>query len=221
MNPFARRKRAPAPVASLPTRTLVPSVTFSTPESVTFSTPNDSDVARHTPQILQQETQMFFRGFARCQLFLVLALASLGWTPSLLRGQEVHETACTELEVPVGPDSTLGVSRMRTRIALPGTGWLGFSTVWGSGSLPKPGGYPRVGQVFCGYPADEAGLQPGDLVLAVNGRDGRQPRAISAGRPGTVVEFRIQPGQEVLEMTMVSVRDPRDPPREHDSGAPS
>ncbi len=101
---------------------------------------------------------------------------------------------------------------MRTRTSPPGTGFLGLATVRASGSEANPGGYPKVDRVYCGYPAYKAGLRVGDLVLAVNERDARQPRVIAAGRPGTVLEVRIQRGQEVLELKMVSVRHPR-PPR--------
>lgn len=151
-------------------------------------------------------------GFGTSQRLLAFAVASLAWTPSVARGQEKGEVACTDYEVSEAPDSTSGGVRMRTRTSPPGTGFLGLATVRASGSEANPGGYPKVDRVYCGYPAYKAGLRVGDLVLAVNERDARQPRVIAAGRPGTVLEVRIQRGQEVLELKMVSVRHPR-PPR--------
>lgn len=143
---------------------------------------------------------------------LALAVASLAWTPSVVRGQQEGEVPCEEYKVFEAPDSTSGDARMRTRTSPPGAGFLGLATGLSSGSdEANPGGYPKVTRVYCGYPAYDAGIRVGDLVLAVNGRDARQPRVLAAGRPGTVLEVRIQRSQEVLEFNMVSVRHPRDP----------
>ena len=147
--------------------------------------------------------------FVMSHRLLALALASFAWAPSVARGQQEGKVECSEYAVSEAPDSTSGDARMRTRTAPPGAGFLGLVTGRGSGSDANPGGYPKVNRVYCGYPAYEAGIRVGDLVLAVNGRDARQPRAIAAGRPGTILEVRIQRGQEVLELKMVSVRHPR------------
>lgn len=90
------------------------------------------------------------------QRLRVLALAFFVWTPSVAQGQQESEVTCTEYEA--RSDSTPGGVRMRTRTSPVGAGFLGLSTVRNSGSEDNPSGYPRVGRVYCGYPAYEAGL---------------------------------------------------------------
>ncbi|MYK69444.1 MAG: PDZ domain-containing protein [Gammaproteobacteria bacterium] len=130
--------------------------------------------------------------------------------PSDSSAQEKDERECIEYENRSEVvDSTSGRVRMSARTPNPSSGFLGIATQRSSSREDNPDGYPRLIRVYCGYPAHEAGLRAGDLILAVNGRDARQPRVISAGRPGTVLEVRIQRDEEVLEFTVVSVRRPQ------------
>ena len=140
----------------------------------------------------------------------VVALACLlpVWTPSVGQGQEA-EVSCMEYDVSEARGSARGGTRFRVRTSSPDAGFLGLATLRSSSPEADPDGYPRVSRVYCGYPAYEAGLRVGDLIVTVNGRDARQPRVISAGRPGTVLDVRIQRAEEVLDLTMVSVRRPR------------
>ncbi len=130
--------------------------------------------------------------------------------PSDAAAQENDERECIEYENRSEvADSTSGRVRMSARAPNPSSGFLGIATRRSSSREVNPDGYPRLTRVYCGYPAHEAGLRADDLILAVNGRDARQPRAMSPGRPGTVLEVRIRRGQEVLEFTVVSVRRPQ------------
>lgn len=141
----------------------------------------------------------------------VVALAGLLLgLPSQASAQEREETECVDYENRAAVrDSTSGRVRMSTSTAGPNRGFLGLATRRSSRPEVNPDGYPRISRVYCGHPAYNAGLRAGDLILAVNGRDARQPRVVSPGRPGTVLNFRIRRDQEVLEFTVVSVRPPQ------------
>lgn len=65
----------------------------------------------------------------------------------------------------------------------------------------------RVREVATGGPADLAGLQAGDVILAVNGTEVNQPDSLEAlarqGQQATEFIFRIRRGTAVLESNLV------------------
>ena len=69
----------------------------------------------------------------------------------------------------------------------------------GIGALVQPiDGRTTVVEVYEGYPAQEAGLQPGDIVLSVDGRtldedfDGDEVGDLLKGESGSTVDIRIE-----------------------------
>jgi S1-C subfamily serine protease len=77
------------------------------------------------------------------------------------------------------------------------------------GGLPRPGpdgaprwaDFPVVRGVEPGSAADKVGIQPGDVVLQVNGIDARDPRTLFAP-PGTTFTLRVRRGAAVREFVM-------------------
>ena len=81
----------------------------------------------------------------------------------------------------------------------------------GIGALVQPiDGRTTVVEVYEGYPAQEAGLQPGDIVLSVDGRtldedfDGDEVGDLLKGESGSTVDIRIKRphGGGVLDLTV-------------------
>ncbi len=81
----------------------------------------------------------------------------------------------------------------------------------GIGALVQPiDGRTTVVEVYEGYPAQEAGLQPGDIVLSVDGRaldedfDGDEVGDLLKGESGSTVDIRIERphGGGVLDLTV-------------------
>ncbi len=67
---------------------------------------------------------------------------------------------------------------------------------------------PRVIQVFDGSPADQAGIQPGDVILAIDGipTDQMDPQEVVQrlrGAPGTAVRLRVGRRAQIWEVTIV------------------
>lgn len=88
---------------------------------------------------------------------------------------------------------------------------LGFGisvpTTLGPGGMTAAD-YPVVSVVRPQSGAAEAGLAVGDVVLAVDGRDGRERGLFRHLEPGQRYVLRIRRGTEVLELTLVA-RPPR------------
>jgi S1-C subfamily serine protease len=81
-----------------------------------------------------------------------------------------------------------------------GRGFLGVGTVALNNNVRTQTGYRdqggvAVGEVLSGSPADKAGLEPGDVIQAVNGKAVNSPQdltsAISGLKPGTNVTLRV------------------------------
>ena len=81
----------------------------------------------------------------------------------------------------------------------------------GIGALVQPiDGRTTVVEVYEGYPAQEAGLKPGDIVLSVDGRaldgdiDGDEVGELLKGESGSTVDIRIERpyGGGVLDLTV-------------------
>ena len=72
----------------------------------------------------------------------------------------------------------------------------GFKNIGAEFTYSLPAHYLRVGRVFQGSNAQQAGLRPGDEILAINGTklDRLTPyyEFVDRGRPGDTVEFLVQ-----------------------------
>jgi len=67
--------------------------------------------------------------------------------------------------------------------------------------------HPVVRGVDPGSPAEKVGIAVGDVILAVNGKDGRDPRTLF-GPPGTVFTLRVRRGTVVREFVLTGIRRP-------------
>jgi serine protease Do len=100
--------------------------------------------------------------------------------------------------------------------------WLGFEGRAVTADLalalemPRPVGV-IVEEVHDGGPADEAGLTPGDVVMAVNGHDVEDAQALrfrlATRRIGETVELTVLRGGGERSVTMPLQAPPEDPPR--------
>lgn len=96
-------------------------------------------------------------------------------------------------------------------------GWIGVevqaitSELAESFSLPSSGG-TLISGVMRGSPADRAGIKPGDVLLAVEGRKVNDPQAmleaIAALAPGRKAGFELRRGKEKLDMKVEVGRRP-------------
>lgn len=66
--------------------------------------------------------------------------------------------------------------------------------------------YPIIRGIRPGFPADSAGLKVGDILLAIDGEDLIERRGTYAPPAGTRITLRFRRGEQVREVTMVSVR---------------
>lgn len=67
---------------------------------------------------------------------------------------------------------------------------------------------PVISEVTPGSPAALVGLQPGDVVLQVNGRDAREPGLLRVREAGQEFVLRIRRGTELRDVTVVAVPNP-------------
>jgi len=87
-----------------------------------------------------------------------------------------------------------------------------FSYGWTEGPIVKPDGtaqfenYPVVKDVTPDSPASEAGVRSGDVIVSVNGRDGRSPPLFNNVRPEEPVVLRVRRGDEEREIRFVPRR---------------
>ena len=89
--------------------------------------------------------------------------------------------------------------------------WLGVSTV------ENPAGEGVViGGVVPDSPADEAGIQPGDVIVGMGGETVRDPgdvgSAVNARDPGDRVELEIERGGERRTVEVTLAQRPQEPP---------
>lgn len=87
--------------------------------------------------------------------------------------------------------------------------WLTFSYGWDGGITLGPDGrarmdtYPVVREVAADSLAARAGLRAGDVIVSVNGRDGKSPPLFNGIRPGQEVVLRVRRDDEEREITFV------------------
>lgn len=94
----------------------------------------------------------------------------------------------------------------------PQRGFLGIS-YRGTPSMsptgePRWADFPVVTRIDDGSPAQVAGIQVGDVVVEVNGVDGRVPRLLYAEAIGAKFVIRLRRGDEYLVRDIVSVAVP-------------
>jgi S1-C subfamily serine protease len=67
---------------------------------------------------------------------------------------------------------------------------------------------PVITAVAPGSPAERAGLQVGDHILLVNGKDAREPGLLRPRAAGLTFVFRVRRGDALHEITVVSAPNP-------------
>ena len=96
-------------------------------------------------------------------------------------------------------------------------GWIGVEVQAITGELAESFGLPSsdgtlISGVMRGSPADRAGIRPGDVLLAVDGRDVNDPQAmleaIAALRPGQKADFELRRGKTNLGLKVEIARRP-------------
>jgi serine protease Do len=91
----------------------------------------------------------------------------------------------------------------------------------------KQGGGALVGSVEKGGPADKAGIEPGDVIVKVDGRDvhgsADLPRVISAIRPGTKITITVwrKNATRDVAVTVSELKDDGEAPQRRSGGGPS
>ncbi len=95
-------------------------------------------------------------------------------------------------------------------------GWLGIEGTEISARSPK-GGLERIRGVlvlgvFVDSPADKAGVEPGDIIVAVNGEPVHRVRnvleMIASHKPGDKVVLDLLRGKERLQLTLITTERP-------------
>ena len=96
-------------------------------------------------------------------------------------------------------------------------GWIGVEVQAITGELAESFGLPSsdgtlISGVMRGSPADRAGIQPGDVLLAVDGRKVTDPQsmleAIAALRPGRKADFELRRGKDTMGIKVEIARRP-------------
>ncbi len=71
---------------------------------------------------------------------------------------------------------------------------------------------PTIGNVVPGYPAWQAGIRPGDKILEIDGKKQEEfielIMKIALCDPGTVMDVKLQRGEEVIETKITPIADP-------------
>jgi membrane-associated protease RseP (regulator of RpoE activity) len=91
------------------------------------------------------------------------------------------------------------------------------------GVRPGPGnayGYPDVREVVSGSAADAAGLEVGDVIVAVDGRDMRYEDFFPVKVAGTRYVMLVRRGEEELELLYTYPQVESSPRRETPAAAP-
>ena len=96
-------------------------------------------------------------------------------------------------------------------------GWIGVEVQAITGELVESFGLPSsdgtlISGVMRGSPADRAGVQPGDVLLSVDGRKVLDPKsmleAIAALPPGRKADFELRRGKNTIGLKVEIARRP-------------
>jgi S1-C subfamily serine protease len=88
-----------------------------------------------------------------------------------------------------------------------GIAYSGSPQVQADGTV-RSAEHPVISRVVEGSPAARAGLQPGDVILTVNGRDARELGLLRASEVGQEFALRIRRGAELRDVTIVAEANP-------------
>ena len=84
---------------------------------------------------------------------------------------------------------------------------VGFSysapVTMGPDGVVRAAEYPVITEVLADSPAQGAGLAPGDVILAVNGRDGKSAALFARREPGTRYTVRVRSGDVERDVELV------------------
>ena len=139
----------------------------------------------------------------------VVVCAALLAAPTAARGQVIEVTPPT----PAAP-----VERVRVRQRVLPDGWLGINYVCEIKTEAKKGelfvthyGYPLIASVEPGSPADRAGLEAGDTIVAYNGEDLKN-RTLSLTKllkPDSKLLVKVHRAKEVYDIPVIVGRRTR------------
>jgi serine protease DegQ len=103
-------------------------------------------------------------------------------------------------------------------------GWIGVEAQEITSDLAESFGLPDasgalIAGVQRGSPADTAGIKPGDILLAVNNREVKDPQTmldlIAGQKPGDTVDFKLRRQNNILNTAVkIGKRAPQARPRE-------
>ena len=80
----------------------------------------------------------------------------------------------------------------------------------GERGFPIATGHPKVVKVYCSFPAHQAGLRVGDVLLSANNTDTRTTIGVlSADRVGVKLDLTIARNGEIQSLVLVAVAHPR------------
>lgn len=102
-------------------------------------------------------------------------------------------------------DGSTKITMEDPRLAFTGFAW-NYEPIAVEAGQPMPKvarRYPRVARVITGSNADRAGIQVGDVILASNGRDGREIPLLRDRRPGAEYDLRVRRDGRVRDVHVV------------------
>lgn len=120
----------------------------------------------------------------------------------------VTETAYAQEPARTAPNQTQTVSAGRARPRAPYTGMNVGGRPQLTAGVFRWAEYPAVHTVEAASPAARVGIRPGDVVLAINGTDARDPNTL-LGEAGKVFVIRVRRGASVREFTLTSTPRPQ------------
>lgn len=153
-------------------------------------------------------------GRVRTDLAVLLSTFALVSAAVPLAGQDTSEPgACVTHEERRADDSGKEGHQMSGGEPTEGYHGIIYGAEVSLASVDSPAGIrwkepPEVEGVYCGSPAHEAGLRPGDVILTVNGGDARDPGLLKAERAGMEFRLVVRRNGENIQFVVESVPRP-------------